>query len=67
MENGLQLNISKDVVDEFSLIGLNNIDFISTGFYRNIQIDEHQKDKPHTCNCEMHDKVYYGCRCGGNK
>ena len=32
-ENGMQLDISKEVVDEFSLIGLNNIDFISSGFY----------------------------------
>ena len=23
--------------------------------------DEHQKKD--TCTCEMHDRVYYGCRC----
>jgi len=34
MENGLLLDIPKEVTDKFSLIGLNNIDFISSGFYR---------------------------------
>ena len=31
--------------------------------------DEHKnsKDRPHTCVCEMHNRVYYGCRCGGDK
>ena len=26
--------------------------------------DDKQKD---TCSCKMHDRVYYGCRCGGDK
>ena len=33
-EDGLKLDIPKEVVDDFSLIGLNNIDFISSGYYR---------------------------------
>lgn len=33
-KNGMKLDISKDVIDAFELTGLNNADFISSGFYR---------------------------------
>jgi hypothetical protein len=33
-EDDVKLNISKDRLDEWSFIGLNNIDFITTGFYK---------------------------------
>lgn len=32
-ENGKKIEISEKIVDDFSFIGLNNIDFIATGFY----------------------------------
>lgn len=33
-ENGEPVDIDKRLVDEFRFIGLNNIDFILTGFYK---------------------------------
>ena len=37
-ENGKRLDIHKGVLDYFELTGLNNIDFIATGFYTNVEI-----------------------------
>jgi len=28
---------------------------------------EHNGPKTNICTCEMHDRVYYGCRCGTEK
>ena len=33
-ENGEKLDIPEELVDEFELTGLNNIDFITTGYYK---------------------------------
>lgn len=33
-ENGMKIDIPKEVIDKFELTGLNNIDFIWSGFYK---------------------------------
>ena len=33
-EDGKRIKISKQIIDEFRFIGLNNIDFITSGFYQ---------------------------------
>ncbi len=32
-ENGMKVDIPKEVIDKFAFTGLNNIDFILSGFY----------------------------------
>jgi hypothetical protein len=33
-DNGNKLEIDKNIIDEFKFTGLNNMDFISSGFYK---------------------------------
>lgn len=33
-ENGIKLDINPEIVNDFKFIGLNNIDFITTEFYK---------------------------------
>jgi hypothetical protein len=33
-ENGIKLEIPKDVIIQFEKIGLNNVDFITSGYYK---------------------------------
>lgn len=33
-EDGMKLDIPQKVIDDFAFVGLNNIDFILTGFYK---------------------------------
>ena len=35
-ENGMKIDIPKEAIDKFELTGLNNIDFIWSGFYKEI-------------------------------
>lgn len=34
-DNGNELDIDKNIIEQFQFYGLNNIDFITTGFYKN--------------------------------
>lgn len=33
-ENGVKINIDKKTLDKFGLTGLNNVDFITSGYYK---------------------------------
>ena len=33
-KDGMKLDIPKEVIDKFEFTGLNNVDFITSGFYR---------------------------------
>lgn len=41
-ENGEKLNIPKEIYDNWFYIGLNNLDFISTGYYKNNDFEQVQ-------------------------
>lgn len=40
-ENGVKLDISKEVISEFNFTGLNNIDFITTDRYRDEKVSKY--------------------------
>jgi len=42
-ENGRRLYIDKDVLEDFYFTGLNNIDFISTNFYKTGFVDNYSR------------------------
>jgi hypothetical protein len=42
-KNGVKVNIDKKIIEDFEIIGLNNIDFITTGFYRTGWNDKGEK------------------------
>jgi len=42
-EDGVQLDIPIELIDEFEFTGLNNIDFITTGFYLQKEKKENKK------------------------
>lgn len=42
-EHGQPLNISKELINEFELTGLNNSDLISTNFYRLEELHKQEK------------------------
>ncbi len=37
-EDGMKLDIPKEIIDEFGFVGLNNIDFIMTDFYKKVDL-----------------------------
>ena len=58
-ENGKQLIISPDLIEEFEYTGLNNLDFINTGFYKKIIEEDDEPDRrcyfcgEDSCDCDM--------------
>jgi hypothetical protein len=42
-QNGKKVEINKDVMEHFAFTGLNNIDFITTGYYKKKKAEERIK------------------------
>jgi hypothetical protein len=52
-QNGKKINIDQSTIEDFEIIGLNNTDFITTGFYRtgwNCKDKNHSKSMNHNKN-----------------
>ena len=43
-ENGMRVDIDKQIVRDFTFTGLNNIDFISSGFYKTGFYECHKRE-----------------------
>jgi len=46
-ENGVLVDIPAEVISEWEFIGMNNVDFITTGFYEDENHTEPKQEPPH--------------------